>query len=365
MTEQEAFIQAIVETPDDDVARLIYADWLEDHGEPERADFIRSQIERARLPIGDARAMAMEKREQALMRRFARRWFRPPRHWKVGLNVLIHRGFPASLHVDAKSLLDHAEVFARWPITRLLRTGMWGSPQLARRLAASPFLRHIRYLDLYYLHLGRELLLIVLTSPHLSGLVRLKAGSNRLGDEGVSELARLSHLTGLRDLDLANNEITDVGLAHLSHGKDFHAVRSLNLCGNRISINGVIALLHSDNWPALTELCLWSTSLGDDELQRLASCSALTKLTKLNLNNNRITNRGVEALASSPHAANLRTLELAVNRISAPGAHVLTRSPHLQGLNSLCLYKNPGIVWQTRRKLHAEFGERVSFEQPW
>ena len=36
-THEEAFLQDIVANPDDDAPRLIYADWLEEHGEAERA----------------------------------------------------------------------------------------------------------------------------------------------------------------------------------------------------------------------------------------------------------------------------------------------------------------------------------------
>jgi uncharacterized protein (TIGR02996 family) len=50
-TEKIAFLAAICAQPDDDTARLVYADWLEEFGgEPERAEFIRVQCELARLP---------------------------------------------------------------------------------------------------------------------------------------------------------------------------------------------------------------------------------------------------------------------------------------------------------------------------
>lgn len=45
MTEREAFIRQICERPDDDTVRLVFADWLQENGEPERAEFIRDQIE--------------------------------------------------------------------------------------------------------------------------------------------------------------------------------------------------------------------------------------------------------------------------------------------------------------------------------
>ncbi len=52
-TERERLIEAIRETPDDDAPRLVMADWFADQGGPEneaRADLIRTQIDRARLP---------------------------------------------------------------------------------------------------------------------------------------------------------------------------------------------------------------------------------------------------------------------------------------------------------------------------
>lgn len=42
MTDREAFIAAILARPADKNLRLIYADWLEDHGEPGEADAMRN-----------------------------------------------------------------------------------------------------------------------------------------------------------------------------------------------------------------------------------------------------------------------------------------------------------------------------------
>src|SRR5262249_57289531 len=36
---QEGFLRAICESPDDDTARLVYADWLDEHIEPASADW--------------------------------------------------------------------------------------------------------------------------------------------------------------------------------------------------------------------------------------------------------------------------------------------------------------------------------------
>ncbi len=47
MTEHEPFLRTIIERPDDDGPRLVYADWLEEQGECDRAEFIRVQCELA------------------------------------------------------------------------------------------------------------------------------------------------------------------------------------------------------------------------------------------------------------------------------------------------------------------------------
>jgi uncharacterized protein (TIGR02996 family) len=49
MTDRAAFLAAIVAAPDDDLPRLVFADWLDEYGEPERAEFIRVQCELAKL----------------------------------------------------------------------------------------------------------------------------------------------------------------------------------------------------------------------------------------------------------------------------------------------------------------------------
>lgn len=44
MNERQAFIDHILANPEDDTCRLVFADWLEEHHESERAEFIRVQI---------------------------------------------------------------------------------------------------------------------------------------------------------------------------------------------------------------------------------------------------------------------------------------------------------------------------------
>jgi uncharacterized protein (TIGR02996 family) len=66
MAEHPGFLQAIIDEPDDDTHRLIYADWLEDHGEQILAEFIRLQCELERLPEKHPEHAKLKSREDTL-----------------------------------------------------------------------------------------------------------------------------------------------------------------------------------------------------------------------------------------------------------------------------------------------------------
>lgn len=44
MTEQKSFVRRINEEPWEDTHRLVYADWLDERGDPKRAEFIREMV---------------------------------------------------------------------------------------------------------------------------------------------------------------------------------------------------------------------------------------------------------------------------------------------------------------------------------
>jgi uncharacterized protein (TIGR02996 family) len=56
-----AFFQAILDNPDDRSLPLVYADWLEERGDP-RAEFLRVQAELAKLERRDPRRPEREPR---------------------------------------------------------------------------------------------------------------------------------------------------------------------------------------------------------------------------------------------------------------------------------------------------------------
>jgi uncharacterized protein (TIGR02996 family) len=54
-----ALLAAICASPDDDLPCLAAADWLEEHGEDDRAELIRAQCELARLQAQDCESQAL------------------------------------------------------------------------------------------------------------------------------------------------------------------------------------------------------------------------------------------------------------------------------------------------------------------
>ena len=50
MDDRAALLAAVCDRPDDDTPRLVFADFLDDHGDSDFARFIRAQIEPYRVP---------------------------------------------------------------------------------------------------------------------------------------------------------------------------------------------------------------------------------------------------------------------------------------------------------------------------
>jgi RNA polymerase sigma factor (sigma-70 family) len=74
MTHRDAFLQAIHQDPEDNTHRLVLADWLDENGQSERAEFIRTQVELARLSPDDPRHPELAACEQQLLARYEAAW---------------------------------------------------------------------------------------------------------------------------------------------------------------------------------------------------------------------------------------------------------------------------------------------------
>lgn len=94
--EEIALLEGIHDAPRDDAPRLIYSDWLEDHGHDDLAAFIRWQVggERAGLSEDDLHHTRFHR--PGLIDLAAARWMKPPPPGKARVKVYVgfSRGLP-------------------------------------------------------------------------------------------------------------------------------------------------------------------------------------------------------------------------------------------------------------------------------
>lgn len=145
--DENALLAAVIAAPDDDLPRLVYADWLDEHGRAERAEFIRGQCFMAR-----ARSDPRAKPERAV-------WGRRVR----ALAAANQSSWVGELP-DIPGVVWGA--FARGFVEFALVGGDRAGPDALAMLTASAPVREVRYLFHRVRHLER-----FLDDPAL-GLVR-------------------------------------------------------------------------------------------------------------------------------------------------------------------------------------------------
>jgi uncharacterized protein (TIGR02996 family) len=141
MTDEDALLAAIVAHPDDDTPRLVYADWLDEHGQPDRAEFIRLQCELAQVSEADQSQKSLQ-RAAWLLWRHTKEWLPQPSESLPGARYRFRRGFPELMEVDARHLLSQRgendfgsltrEVIARHAGRQLVSLGQLHYPERIR-----------------------------------------------------------------------------------------------------------------------------------------------------------------------------------------------------------------------------------------
>jgi uncharacterized protein (TIGR02996 family) len=112
MSDESALLAAIIAHPDEDTPRLMYADWLEEHDQPERAEFIRIQCAPDADETTGERAAELEERNRG-------RWF-PRLPTFAGAAWEFRRGFPEILTIAGQLFMERYEAFARVPWVKTL-----------------------------------------------------------------------------------------------------------------------------------------------------------------------------------------------------------------------------------------------------
>jgi uncharacterized protein (TIGR02996 family) len=371
MSSADAFLRAIVADPADDAPRLIFADWLDERGDP-RGQFIRVQCALERLPPHNPARFDLAEEECTLLEKHEAEWAAPLRG--LAAEWRFRRGFVEDVTLSAEAFASPrgAALFAAFPL-RVVRL------RLDRRLRD---LREAAFLGTWR-HLARVELLDfsdcglrdgdvrdLLASPHLTRLTGLVLSHNELEGPAVQDLAESGVLARLTMLGLNKNRGLGVRATRaLAQSPASAALRVLQLSHTNVGLNGLRDLLVSPHLTSLTTLHsaaigyygvagtpaaslagapvlarLTDLDLGgfagSGGMSELLTSPVLGRLTRLRLSECAVREGGARALAASPHLAGLATLELERCGIGAEGAKALAGSPHLAGLTTLRLGEN-------------------------
>ncbi len=316
-----AFLHAILANPDDDAPRLIYADWLDEQGDADRAEFIRLQIRMARMDATDSDRMEIKSRIHVLGLAHHIDWVNQlPQFDHVNWEVF-DRGFISAVKFETPdAYFAHArEVFAAAPIHELrLHQFYWRE---ASRLAESRHLRRIRVLDMNDGNrIGISGVEALMASPHLGSLSVLKLGRNALGSAAVRAIGHAGYVRNLRILRLERNDLFDDGLTYIADSPALTKLQQLDLSRTRTGDAAVKKLAGSKHIHQLRWLDLSHNLITDDGLTALANSPVVTEVRDLFLHGNGITDRGVTALSESPHFGRLERLYLHDNQVRDIGA---------------------------------------------
>jgi uncharacterized protein (TIGR02996 family) len=246
MNTRDALLAAILANPDEDTPRLMFADWLDEHGEPDRAEFIRVQIELARLREAEAdlpyafgrhhatgrpaygwrphdtpERVALLKREAELHDANSAEWRAGIPNYAGGNNGYLRhfrRGFVGEAVTSLGPFLkDPRALWERQPVETL---GLiWAEAKARLKVPSCRALARARELSLLpgvrgAVMDGAELLAPYARCPHLANLRSLDVSRFELRDGGAAVLAASEHLRP-GELHISCTGLTPAGLAGL------------------------------------------------------------------------------------------------------------------------------------------------------
>ncbi len=297
--------------PEDDAARLVYADALTEQNDP-RGEFITLQCQLAKDPTRtDLRDRALE-----LLQANRAAWS------PAGLPWQFERGFPAALQLHLRALREHEAAINEVTTLRALEVHFTNAAEAdVNGLLALPALQRVRSLSFNW-HTPHHLALELLREPWVGKLDRLQfswvmlpqrvwqglgraespARTVRVLDLMLSdardEFVRLldpAPWPHLHELRLSNGQLGTRGCELLAHPGLFPALRHLDVSWNRIGKQGATLLARSPLIHQLESLDLSHCQLGDDGCRALADARPRA-LQSLRVENSRVTAKGLDAL---------------------------------------------------------------------
>jgi uncharacterized protein (TIGR02996 family) len=296
MNHHEAFLQAVIESPDDDAPRLVYADWLDEHDDPARAEFIRVQCSLARMPAGDLRRPALQQRETELLGQYG--WV-----WAEGLGRQVsewryRRGFIECVELGLETSRDDiVAVLQKAPIRHIRDVSQFCN--LSGVVDALPDLDQLTGLEFWGLYaFDNALLAKILASRHLANLRTLILHHDRNGNL-ADEKVLVKAMRSPRRANLEELAVNVDGswrgpscqiLNAIATSPYLRKLRRLNLSsagdeGNRpqMDVETTRALGKSRNLAGLEELDLGRTSFSLEVWDEVLKWPSLSRLKWLRL----------------------------------------------------------------------------------
>src|SRR5262245_60281718 len=287
-----AFLSAIRNDPTDDGPRLVYADWLDDEGQPDRAAFIRTQIDADHYPEYDPLRLALAEEADDLLALHGDDWRRDDLGYLDGCSegAEFRRGFVDSVVV--RGPLFHSDMDPPGPLRHAAFHAPAGGDDalLLAEMARSVLVPWLASLELRGPSLTAATVRLLAPALEPGRLRELTLYGTPFGvvDSGLAALAELPALAGLRSLSVARQPL-DGRLWQLLDSPHLTGLETLRLddvfqndSGLRPANSNPLLLSGS-----LHELQIRRCGLGDDSLRHLAECWPMADLTALDLSSNR------------------------------------------------------------------------------
>jgi uncharacterized protein (TIGR02996 family) len=355
MTNHE-LLDAILANPADDAPRLAYAKWLKASGDPDRAEFITVQCDRAAKDRFDPVQARLEKKEQSLLKNHKAEWLAELPEW-ARRGAKFRRGFVGVVGIDLETFASRAaELVKLTPLEGIELSSSGVTAKGLQALAACPQAAQLTELSIWYNDVGDAGTKILTASPILKGLKTLRLANSGLTDDGVKALAASPHFAGLTELNLGGNAITATGIQAVAS-----AAWKLNtLALDNISVRGqsMIVLAGWSGLASVSRLSLVAAEIGPDEAKALATSPHVGGMRVLELGSNPLTAAGVAAMADSAALTNLVEVHMEACSLGDDAAAALLRFSRFKGLKKFVLMNN-NFSEDVRQKLLKQFGDVV------
>ena len=324
------FYDQIIEEPESDEARLIFADWLEEQGDFNRAEFIRVQCSVEHVPFWKPEWSELKAREKEL-------WQANQQQWTEGINLKtinyrFRRGFVdrviLSRGMTINSVKKMVELF---PTIQSLKLK---TQKDLEQFGTLPWFGRLRQLNLACTGIKQPELEKVITKSNLQQLTSLNLHANTIGGSGASMIMDVDVMPNLKKLSLSSTALNSSRVAkRIFNSPKFRQLDWLDIAGNwtmdaASGINSVFDKQPSSNLEFLE--MGWGTSAAGS-LQPFIRSEAFKTIKHLNINMP-LQDNDVEYICNQP--SQIETLSL-TDASEAQVRMLATRSPIWESLKVL------------------------------